>query len=336
MMNTARHPAGIPANTADAASAAVSRVPRGTPAGGQFATSAKGPADGVSLDAAAADEWLPPGAHQVVDCRYCGRDETVHGRKADVGCRWCDNGKVTTDRYGQYPWFPDRPGTAVAFEVRRGDTAGWHAATVTASNDTRHLRTGDFTPNYALTIPVGGPEAREIGARTMLPVRAGQAAARHRVSRPEMIEEAVSEMHIGIDPTHDEVLAFLDRIDDDYLEDIAASAARFRGERAAELAAEGKTGPALDTTFDTSTLRDGAIDHAIAGARAGFRSQFEVTGRDHWHGYTLVARPDGYVSAYNDTAWERPAVAPLLPWSAPTGTPIGHVALDGTVTRVDC
>ena len=60
-----------------------------------------------------------------------------------------------------------------------------------------------------------------------------------------------------------------------------------------------------------------------------------VTGRDHWHGHTVVAQPSGRIAIYKDTAWTKPTEQPLLPWSPPEGRPVAHVALDGTVTRVD-
>ena len=273
------------------------------------------------------DEWLPPGAHKIVACERCAADEA---RANDPGCQWCENGRVTTDRYGQTPWHPNAPGTLVGYQSRRsGEDHKWVSATITASASPGE---SEF---YALGLDADN-EAVNVYLHSAIPLPAAQAAARHGVSKAEMIEEAAHDMHIGIAPSHDEVRAFLARIDGPYLEDLASAAARHRAYAALDLAAEGKTGPALDTSFDTSVLKPDALSDAIEGARKNFHTQFEVTGREHWHGYTIVYdEKHGFPQTYKDTAWDEPDEQPLLPWSPPTGTPIAHVALDGTVRRVD-
>lgn len=302
------------------------RTPAGVPTGGQFAASAHAES-GVSLDKTnPLDGWLPPGAHQVVDCPDC--------RGAEPGvltCRYCDiDGKVTTDRYGQVPFRPDVPGTKVAFEDPRDGE--WQSATITAT------ARDDLSEFYAVGLLADGT-ARDIYMRKTIPLHAAQAAARRGVNTSEMIEEAACEMNIGIDPSHDEVRAFLARIDDGYCEDIASSAKDYRRFRAAELREEGKTGPALDYSVDTSALDTAAIDRAIEAASdfkgQGYSSMTYVVAREHWYGHTIVATPSGRIATYGDTAWDEPEQAPMLPWSPPEGIPVAHVALDGTVRRVD-
>jgi len=50
-------------------------------------------------------------------------------------------------------------------------------------------------------------------------------------------------------------------------------------------------------------------------------------------GLTIVnAGDDGFLRMYSQNAWTRPDVAPMLPWSAPTGIKLVNVDYDGTVT----
>lgn len=296
------------------------RVPRGVSQGGQFSQSARGEA-GVGLTV------------QHFDCVECAADPV---RRDDPDCAWCDGGKVTADRFGQYPWTPDRPGTRVAFEVMQGDTPMWKEAVVTAMADPRYQRTDDRAPAYVMTIPAGGPEAFETRVRSTLPVPAAQAAARRGVSQYEMMAEAASVMPGDIDPNHNEVATFLHLADEDALDEIATAAAQYRPRRATELREASRTGPALDKSYDVSALPTGTLDRAVAAAQAGFPAQFEIVDRDNWHGYTLVAKSGaGRVAVYSDSAWDRPGEDPTLPWHPPVGTPVAHVALDGTVTRID-
>ncbi|GAB2733367.1 hypothetical protein [Nocardioides pakistanensis] len=300
------------------------RVPKGTPTGGQFAATARNES-GVAL--AETGEWLPPGAHRIVACADCASDPA---RREQPGCGYCDRGRIRTDRYGQVPWHPGKPGTKVGFEDPRDGT--WRSATITAT------ARDDLSEFYAVGLLADG-QARDIYLPKAIPLHAAQAAARHGINSHEMVAEAACEMHIVNAPTHDETRAFLARIDDGYVEDIARSAREFRTYRAAELRQEGRTGPALDYSADVSTLDTAAIDRAVEAA-ADFKGQHYaamtyVTDRDHWHGHTVVQTPSGRIATYKDTAWDRPAEQPVLPWSPPAGTPVAHVALDGTVTRID-
>jgi hypothetical protein len=266
-----------------------------------------------------------------VVCPHCAGDPDSKGMTA---CHYCDNGMVTVDRFGQLPWGVKVPGTKVAFEVMRGDTPGWQIATVTASN-----RTGSHVPNYGmvLTGPTGA-EAHEVAYRKMIPVPASWAAAAHNINGDELANEAAARLEAskpGVRATHEEVMACLIRVDGETLNDMAEAASRFRTDLAAKLRAEGRTGPALDATFDTSTLPAGSLDRAIASAHDAFPSMTRVVGRDHWYGHTITVHEDGRLATYKDTAWDQPEETSVLPWSPPTGTPIAHVALDGTVTRAD-
>lgn len=302
------------------------RVPAGAPTGGQFAATTRAEAS-VALSIQTPDAWLPPGAHQIVACARCASDEA---RREDPGCNYCDRGRVTTDRYGQVPWHPTAPGTTVAFEDPRDGQ--WRSATVTAT--TRD----DLSEHYVVGILADGT-TRDIYHSKTIPLHAAQAAERHGVNSHEMIEEAASEMNIGIDPTRDEIRSFLARIDDGYCHDIARAALDFRRARTQELRDEGRTGPALDESVTLTPEQTAALDHAVASAAdhdgQAYRSMTYVVAREHWHGHTVVLAPSGRLATYADTAWERPVEAPLLPWSPPSGVPVAHVALGGTVTRVD-
>ena len=71
--------------------------------------------------------------------------------------------------------------------------------------------------------------------------------------------------------------------------------------------------------------------HAVQTARAGIPVQQQVVKAEFWSEYTIGVTPSGDFRVYQASAWERPTVTPMLPWRAPTGTPVATVRLDGTV-----
>lgn len=298
-----------------------SRVDKGVPAGGQFQAEQK------AADALAELEDKPfPGSRQIVACQRCAADPV---RRDDPGCKYCDNGNVTTDRYGQVPWHPEAPGTAVAFE-KNGE---WHSATMTA------MASDGNSDAFATGILADGVTSANVYLPKAIPLQAAQSAAKYGINTHEMIDEAAVEMNLGVDPTLDEVRAFMARIDEGYLDDIAMSARQYRSSRAEELRAMGRTGPALDTNVtlppEVQAQVDLAIDRVSDFKGQSYASMTYVVARENWHGHTIVVTPDGRVSTYKDTAWTKPEQDPMLPWEPPTGIPVAHVALDGTVTRAD-
>jgi hypothetical protein len=74
-----------------------------------------------------------------------------------------------------------------------------------------------------------------------------------------------------------------------------------------------------------------AYVHAVDTARSAGLIQRRVRKEEFWTGHTIVQVGDGSYRVYSDSAWVEPIEAPMLPWSAPTGTPVARVGLDGTV-----
>ena len=75
------------------------------------------------------------------------------------------------------------------------------------------------------------------------------------------------------------------------------------------------------------------LAHAVEIARRHIPIQKRVVRPECWFGYTIVITPRGDYRVYEDNAWDEQHES-LLPWSAPEGTPIGHVDLNGTFTRI--
>lgn len=75
------------------------------------------------------------------------------------------------------------------------------------------------------------------------------------------------------------------------------------------------------------------FEHAVKTARAAVPIMQRVVKPEFWCGHVIVSKGDRF-AVYRESAWERPSTPGLLPWSAPTGTPVALVALDGTVTAI--
>ena len=73
------------------------------------------------------------------------------------------------------------------------------------------------------------------------------------------------------------------------------------------------------------------MDRAVETARQSIPSMKLVRKEKDWCGFTIV-RDGNQFRVYTDDAWQQPFEKPMLAWSAPTGAPVGHVDLDGTVT----
>lgn len=291
-----------------------------------------------TVDETSTQACLPPGAHKVVDCPRCDPSVGTH-----IHCDLCrGEGTITTDRYDQTPWNPGVPGTRLAVQVAQGPQRVWKHATVVNSDRTRSLHTGkpsayavaDFDP----ATKNGGGEIHEVYLPDTLPPLAAEAAERHGICAAEMIQEAAEEMALpGLNPTLEETRGFLASISPAYLDDIAFSASQYRSHLAERLRESGKTGPDLDQNFDTSLLPAGALDRDIEAIRTDhLPAEMVVRSREHWRGCTVVYDPAlGFTRTYNDDAWTPPTEQPMLPWRPPAGVPVAHVAVDGTVTRVD-
>jgi hypothetical protein len=75
------------------------------------------------------------------------------------------------------------------------------------------------------------------------------------------------------------------------------------------------------------------LAHAIDTARAHIPIQVKVVKPEYWVGWTITIDAVGIHHVYSDDAWVEQHES-MLPWSAPTGTPVGHVDLDGTYTEI--
>lgn len=79
------------------------------------------------------------------------------------------------------------------------------------------------------------------------------------------------------------------------------------------------------------------LDRAITTALEAIEIDKRLVKEEYRTGYTITWRksswPDGSGAyrPFRDSAWT-PQTESLLPWSAPTGHPVAHVAIDGTVT----
>jgi hypothetical protein len=75
------------------------------------------------------------------------------------------------------------------------------------------------------------------------------------------------------------------------------------------------------------------LEHAIETARLHIPVQAAVVKPECWVGFTIVLDDRGLYHVYSDSAWVEQHES-MLPWSAPIGTPVGHVSLDGTFTEI--
>lgn len=75
-----------------------------------------------------------------------------------------------------------------------------------------------------------------------------------------------------------------------------------------------------------------AFFQTIESARAHIPITKRVVKPEYWRGFTIVESAQGTFHLYAAGAWEKPNEAPVLPWSAPTGTPIADVDMSGSVT----
>ena len=77
-----------------------------------------------------------------------------------------------------------------------------------------------------------------------------------------------------------------------------------------------------------------SYDEAVEIAKAHGPIQKKVVSPEYWSGHTIVRKDDGTHAVYSGDAWDEPTAQPMLPWHAPTGTPVAHVDNDGNVTRI--
>ena len=76
------------------------------------------------------------------------------------------------------------------------------------------------------------------------------------------------------------------------------------------------------------------LTRAVEIAKQHIPIQREVCKKEFWVGFTIVLDAGQY-RVYSADAWERPTSQPMLPWSPPKGTPVAHVAIDGTTTLIE-
>jgi hypothetical protein len=76
------------------------------------------------------------------------------------------------------------------------------------------------------------------------------------------------------------------------------------------------------------------LERAIDTARQHIPIQKMVSKPEFWCGFTICITERGEYRVYSADAWDEPTERPMLPWSAPTARPIGHVDMNGTYTEI--
>lgn len=80
------------------------------------------------------------------------------------------------------------------------------------------------------------------------------------------------------------------------------------------------------------------FNHAINTAIQNLSVKASIVAPEYMDGYkiTRYVHPRGEVTfhVYDESAWERPAEAPLLPWTAPKGEVVATVSTEGIVALV--
>lgn len=89
------------------------------------------------------------------------------------------------------------------------------------------------------------------------------------------------------------------------------------------------------TPVPSSMLTGSGFLRCVSAAREGLARQSDWCGEQRV-GYTIVSQAHGREGesfhCYKADAWQRPVEQPLLPWAAPSGTPVASVDLDGAVS----
>lgn len=84
-------------------------------------------------------------------------------------------------------------------------------------------------------------------------------------------------------------------------------------------------------------IMSATLEQAIQTALGAIEIDKQIVKEEYRTGFTITKQKSpwsdgsGAYRVFQDTAWT-PQTESLLPWSAPTGTPVAHVALDGAVT----
>lgn len=83
--------------------------------------------------------------------------------------------------------------------------------------------------------------------------------------------------------------------------------------------------PATTKTWDP-------MAHAVRTALSALDIDERIVAPEHLSPMVIVRKDSGRLAVYSANAWTRPTEQPMLPWSAPLGTPVATVNLDRSVT----
>lgn len=77
-----------------------------------------------------------------------------------------------------------------------------------------------------------------------------------------------------------------------------------------------------------------AMAYAVKTAHSALATARRIVRPEYLSEMVIVAKPDGLLCVYKADAWTRPTERPMLPWSAPLGTPVATVSLTGDVIHL--
>lgn len=92
--------------------------------------------------------------------------------------------------------------------------------------------------------------------------------------------------------------------------------------------------PATTSTDLLPAWTQSRMDRAITIARDALAIDRTIVKEECLSEMVIVVTADSLLSVYGANAWTRPTEQPMLPWSAPLGTPVATVSLTGEVTHL--